>query len=404
MGKLFCEGVRKMSDITKILTIIDSEIDKRGMTKGEVAKHLNVSGATISNLFKRTYNKIGYMKFIELTKITFGKYHHEYIERFCLEYRGKLEIEALEWAFANGNVKVLETLIKHSKEKKDCPLIIDVYELQAKRMRKGMKPSEFYEEYQKIKFGTKETKKQKKKEVKTIDFETSILLEIFYMYAIFDSKAYQAIGPISQSLLAQIKNIDSLYLRMAYTKRVELCLIFASIKSNNLHTAKEAAEKMITPEVYEAFPIHYNHALIYLTEIYVFNDFNKSLSYIKKAIKMIEEGFLDENERQQRNIRSTYDFLHIYHRKTEAVLFLEDPAERAHLLAKGNEAERKQALQLLNDLLLKRGELSNFQAYYKALAQDDVEFMETVKEMFYLSGDFHYVKLPKEYIENMKKK
>jgi len=395
-----------MSDITKILTIIDSEIDKRGMTKGEVAKRLNVSGATISNLFKRTYNKIGYMKFIELTKIAFGKYHHEYIQRFCLEYKGKLEIEALEWAFANGNIGVLETLIKQCKEKKDYPLIIDVYELQAKRMRKGMKPSEFYEEYQKIKFGTKdkkETKKQKKKEVKTIDFETSILLEIFYMYAIFDSKAYQAIGPISQSLLTQIQNIDSLYLRMAYSKRVELCLIFSSIKSNDLHTAKEAAEKLIKTDVFETFPIHYNHALIYLTEIYVLDDFNKSLSYIKKAIKMIEDGFLDENERQQRNIRSTYDFLHIYHGKTTEFLFLEDPAERAHLLAKGNETERKEALKILNDLLLQRGELSNFQVYFKALAQSDVELMEKVKDMFYLSGDFHYVKLPKKYIKNMKK-
>lgn len=397
-----------MSDITKILTIIDSEIDKRGITKGEVAKRLNVSGATISNLFKRIYNKIGYMKFIELTKIVFGKYHHEYIQRFCLEYKGKLEVEALEWAFANGNIGVLETLIKQSKEKKDYPLIIDVYDLQAKRMRTGMKPSEFYEEYQKIKFGKmdrteEETKKKRKQEVKAIDFETSILLEIFYMYAIFDSKAYQAIGPISQSLLTQIQNIDSSYLRMAYSKRVELCLIFSSIKSNNLHIAKDAAEKLITTEVFETFPTHYNHALIYLTEVYIFDDFNKSLTYIKKALKMIEEGFLEENERQQRNIRSTYDFLHIYHGKTTELLFLEDPAEQAHFFARGNEAERKQALQILDNLLLQRGELSNFQVYFKALAQNDVELMEKVKDMFYLSGDFHYVKLPKKYIENMKK-
>ncbi|MDN3365404.1 AimR family lysis-lysogeny pheromone receptor [Priestia megaterium] len=388
-----------MSDITKILTIIDNEIDKSGMTKGKVAELLNVSGATISNLFNRKYNKIGYMKFIELTRIVFGKYHHEYIERFCLEYKGKLEVEALEWAFANGNIKVLNSLISHQKQKKTYPLVIEVYELQVKRMSIGMKPSEFYEEYQKIKFGSKNVK-SKKHEVKTMDFETAILLEIFSMYALVDSKAYQAIRPISQSLLVQIQDIESEYLRIAYTKRVELALIFASIKSNDLRTAEEAAKQLITKEVYKMFPIHYNHALIYLTEIHIFDSYEKSSFYIKEAVKMVEDGFLDENDRQKKNVKSTYDFVHIFHNETREKLYLEDPAECAHILAKGNLDEKKQALDILDKLLIKKGELSNFQSYYKALAEENLKLMEMVKDKFYISGDFHYVKLPKMYLDS----
>jgi hypothetical protein len=394
-----------VSSINKILTIIDKELEKRGIIKGEVAKRLNVSGATITNLFKRTYNKIGYMKFIELTKIAFGKYHHEYIKRFCLEYKGKLELEALEWAYANGNRQVLNILIANGKQKSDYPLIIDVYELQSKRMENKMTADEFLKEYQQLKFSSYSKGETKKKsEIKTVDFETTILLEILYMYTLTDSAAYPAIEPISKGLLNQIEHIKSSYLRTAYTTRVQLFLIFASIKSNNLHTADKESRKLLTEEVYDNFPMHYNHALIYLTEIHVFDDFKKSSQYIKDAVKMIEEGFLDENDRQQRNIRSTFDFVYIHHNKLNEKLFLEDPAERAHFLAKGDSDKKQKALEILNDLEAQRGKLSNFQLYYKALAKGDINLMDSVKERFYLSCDFHYVKLPKKYIEDAVKR
>ena len=380
-----------MPVIKKLLATIDSELEKRGITKGEAAKRIGVSGGTLSNYFKRKH-KIGYLTFIELTKVAYGKYNHELIRKFAEHAKAKVDIEAMEWAYANSDVKLLETLIDKDKEKGNTSAITRVYELQLQRIDGKIDTDTFSDEIGDLLFSDK-----------SIDMETLILLGICTIYHHVDTAAYTAVRPIARTLLKQIQQIENDYIKNAFTIRIKIALALSSIRSSDLHKAEQIAKEITTPEVYDNFPIYYNNALIYLSEIHLFDDFSKSVQYIKQAVDMIEEGFIDENQKRKKSIKATYDFIHLYHNKFEG-LYLEDPAEQAHYYAKqNNQASKRKALDILHGLFVQKGKLSNFQMYYKSLALNDVKLMEETKEKFYLSGDYHYVKLPKNFIENFNK-
>ncbi|MFQ6391384.1 AimR family lysis-lysogeny pheromone receptor [Priestia aryabhattai] len=378
-----------MTGVKRLLTIIDSDMDKIGITKGDVAKRLGVSGGTVSNYFKGKH-KISYLTFIQLTKVVYGKYNHELIRKFAERTKAKVDIEAMEWAYANSDVKLLAILIDKDKEKRNA--ITSVYELQLQRIEGEIDPDTFSEKIGDLEFHTK-----------SIDLETQILLGICKIYHHVDSAAFPAVQPVARTLLKQIQRIENEYIKNAFTIRLKIALALSSIRSNNLHKAEEIANEIATQEVYDSFPIYYTNALIYLSEIHFFNDFSRSSQYIKEAMEMVDKGLVDENKRIKKSIKATYDFIHLYHNKFDN-LYLEDLAEQAHYYAKqNNQIAKEKALDILEKLFVKQGKLSNFQMYYKSLALNDIGLMEQTKEHFYLSGDFHYVKLPKNFIENFNK-
>lgn len=373
----------------KLIAIIDYELEKKGITKGEVAKQLGVSNGTISNLFNLKH-RIGYIKFIELTRVAFGKYHHEYIEMFCWDSQEKVEREALEWAYSNSNMKVLKLLIEKAALRANIDPIVAVYELQMKRMEKSISTQEFFDGIEDLTY----------RDPKYLNFETFILLGISTLYHYVDVAAYKAVAPKARNLLKQIQNIKSPYLRTAYAIRVKIALIIASMRSKDLNFAKEIGAELTNKKVLDMFPVYFNNVLVCLGEIYTFTDKEKSYSYIEHSVKLMKEGYFKENPKWQKIIKSTHDFLHIYHNDFNN-LFLEDEAEEAHYLAKQNTPGAKdRALSILSKIEKRDGHLSNFQSYYKALAKKDKKMMIAARDKFYESGDFFYAQLPQHFIEN----
>lgn len=380
-----------MPVIKKLLATIDSELEKRGITKGEAAKRIGVSGGTLSNYFKRKH-KIGYLTFIELTKAAYGKYNHELIRKFAEHAKAKVDIEAMEWAYANFDTSVLEILIRKDKENSKENIITKLYELRLKRIKGDIDSESFFEEVEDLRY-----------EFKHLEHEALVLLGICTVYNLVDTAAYNAVQPKARNLLKQIQRLENSYLKKAYSMRIKLALSLSAIRSGDLHTAEVFAKEVTTIETYNMFPLYYNNALIYLSEIYLFRDFEKSVKYIKEAVKMMDEGLIDENPKRKSSIKATYDFIHLYNNHFQG-LYLEDPAERAHYYAKQkNSEEKRKAVDILNDLFNKKGKLSNFQMYYKALALNDLRLMMLTKDCFYRSGDFHYVKLPNDFIEYFNK-
>ncbi|WP_281998716.1 AimR family lysis-lysogeny pheromone receptor [Priestia flexa] len=373
----------------KLMAIIDYELERKGITKSEVAVQLGVSKGTVSNLFNLKH-KVGYMKFIELTRIAFGKYHHEYIEMFCKDSQEKVEREALEWAYSNSNMKVLKILLERATFKVKVNPIISVYELQMMRMEKKISIQDFFDQIENLTYT----------DPKNMDLATVILLGISTVYHYVDVAAYKAVAFKANNLLKQIQNIESAYLRMAYSLRVKVALIISSMKSNNLKLAKSIGDDLTNKETLEMFPLYFNNALVCLSEIFVFSNKRKSFSYIHHSVTLMNGGYFSENPKWQKIIKSTYDFVHIYHNDFNN-LFLEDPAEMAHYLAKqSTPSEKEKAIAILDELERKNGYLTNFQTYYRALALESNRMMAAAKDQFYQSGDFFYAQLAGNLIEN----
>lgn len=381
-----------MDDIQRMLNIMDAEMKKRRIKKGDIAKLFGVSPATVSNMFNRKY-KIEYMRFIQLTRIVFGQYHHDFIRRFCRAAKTKAEIEAMEWAYANGDTEVLELLINNAKEEEneedEHVTMTDVYELQLHRLLGEVNIDDFFDRTQDMMM-----------DFKGMDAGKHVMLKISCMYAYIYMRSYRSVWSLGQNLLKHLEKIENDYLRMAYEMRIKIVLLYIGTRAKKYDECTKIANEMIEDEkVLEHFPVYYTHALICLSEIYALDDFEKSSYYIKQAVEMMDKGYFDSNEGWKVNIKSTYDFVHIHHKQFEG-LYLQAEDEHAHYLAKGNEEDRKEAVKILNALQERDGEICEFVMYYKALALNDKSLMERAKDMFHNAGDFHYSRLAVNFIEN----
>ncbi|MDF2791394.1 MAG: hypothetical protein K0S80_4496 [Neobacillus sp.] len=393
-----------MDDIQRMLNIMDAEMKKRRIKKGDIATLFGVSRATVSNMFNRKY-KIEYMRFIQLTRIVFGQYHHDFIRRFCRAAKTKVEIEAMEWAYANGDTEVLELLIHNAKEESkptekeknkstdqeedEHITITDIYELQYERLVGKVNIEEFFARTEDMMM-----------DFKGMDLEKHVMLKISCMYADIYDRSYRSVWSKGKNLLKHLNKIENDYLRKAYEMRIKIILLYIGTRARKYEECEKMANEMINnKEVLEHFPVYHTHALICLSEIYALDNFEKSSHYIKQAVEMMDKGYFDSNEGWKVNIKSTYDFVHIHHKKFEG-LYLQAEDERAHYLAKGNEEERKEAVRILNTLQERDGEICEFVMYYKALALNDKSLMERAKDMFHDAGDFHYSRLAVDFIED----
>lgn len=389
-----------------MLNIMDAEMKKKGIKKGDIAKFFDVSPGTVSNMFNRKY-KIGYMKFIQLTRMIFGQYNHDFIRRFCRSAKTKIEVEALEWAYSNGDMEVLELLVEREKgynnrnttkekqqiEESEPVTITSAYELQLQRMTGKIARELFYKKNHKM-----------KRKVKNTDIAMFVLVHLNCMYSYIDRHSYREVWPLGVSLLEDIEEIENDYLRLSLEIRVKIALLYTGVRAKKYTECEIMANEILSRKgLIDDFPLHYNNVLICLSEIFALTDFEKSSSYINQAVEMMDKGYFDNNEGWKWKIKSTYDFIHIYHNKlNKDKLYLEAPDEKAHFLAKGNEEERKEAIRILNELQKEYGEDDEFVAYYKALALNDVELMREARAMFRDAGDYHYSQMATDFIENSK--
>lgn len=384
-----------MENIKKMLSIIDQELKKKEIFRKDVAKRLGVSNGTVSNIFKQEH-KISHMTFIELTRIAFGAYHHEFIKTFCREARFKVKVEAMEWAYANSDMDVLEILIEKDREQEkqqEDMSITAVYELQLQRLKGEITKEEFYRKSEIMKF-----------DCKSMHIEKLILLNICSIYYFIDDHLYSSVWPQAKSLLTQVIRVENPYMQVAFSIRLKIALLYTGLRAKKYIECVEIGNELLNDETFlEMFPMYYNNVLVCLSEIYALSDYDKSIYYLNKAMGMVDEGFFESNSGWSYRIKSTSDFIHIHHNKFDEKLYLEALDEKAHFYAKGNTEDKKKALEILGEIIQQDGELDEFGVYYKALALNDLDLMKQAIKLFYIAGDFHYAELPTQYIENYKK-
>lgn len=384
-----------MKKIKKMLDIIDQELKKKEILRKDVAKRLGVSNGTVSNIFKQEH-KISHMTFIELTRIAYGTYRHDFIKAFCQETHFKVKVEAMEWAYSNSDMDVLSILIDKDREQEKCyndTSITDVYELQLQRLKGEIDKEDFYIKCEKMKF-----------HFKNMTVEKLILLKICSIYYLIDDRKYSAVWPQAKSLLLQVEDVENPYLRVAFSIRLKIALLYTGLRAKKYVECVDIGEGLLKEDCFlDIFPMYYNNVLVCLSEVYALSDYDKSISYLDEAMRMVDEGFFENNNGWSYRIKSTYDFVNIHHNKFGVKLHLDALDEKAHYYAKGTPDDKKKALEILDLIVEEDGELDEFGLYYKALASDDLNLMKKCLETFYIAGDLHYANLPIQYIENLNK-
>lgn len=387
--------------MNKLMRRIEDDMEKFGIKKIDVAKRFGVSPAYVTSWFK-CKKTINFTQFVSLLNIVYNAVS----EQMLIQYWGAVNKssirEAMEWAYANGYLSLSESLIKRKQTKYIQDPITEVYSLLNKRTKKEISGAKLYEEAEKkkIEFLNRSDKNWKDKVTGYDLLEVTLLLEICKLYALVDAQSYNFLAEYTKRVINQIGSINNDYLKKSYSLRAKVVLAYVYLKGNQVEECRVIAEEILTSSNKESFPLYYNSSLIFLAEIYAFDDYQKSMKYINKAFKMFEHNFSGYEQRKQ-VVQSTYDFIKIVNNEYEG-LFLLSPAEKAHYLACQNDPEqRKEALEILEKLEKDNHKLTPFQKCYRALANRDYHAMKEVIEDFYRVGDFYYVKLPQKYLKRL---
>ncbi|ANB66129.1 hypothetical protein GFC29_3841 (plasmid) [Anoxybacillus sp. B7M1] len=368
----------------KLMQQIEEDAKKKKISKTLIAKELRVSNAAVSAYFNPRPNRpiINFFQYTRLLKIIYGCYREDLLIEYWKRVSRKVSREALEWAYVNGKLDLLRFLVDKELLKEYSDPFAKVYLLMLMRSKKEISAAQFLYEVEKMRGTLSEEKGV---------IEAQVLLDICLLYALCDSACYALILEYNSFLKEKIPKIKNDYLRKAFSARAQKITAHSCLKRNKINECERIATEMISEEYRDKFPLYYNSALLFLSEVYVFSDYQKSISYIKRALGMLDElkGF----SKREFELKSTHDFIQIVNGNYNE-LYLNSLAEKAHYLARqGSEQKRQEALEILEELRRKNGNLSAFQLYYKALATRDAHDMRIAQEAFYQCGDQYYVRL-----------
>jgi transcriptional regulator with XRE-family HTH domain len=389
-----CSGGGGLMD--ELLLTLQKELAKRNITQTELAKKIGVSVGTVNNYLKGTH-RIKFFNFVKmLTCIYDDKHTIEQMIWLFLEKAQKMKAknnkidivrEGLEWSIHNGNMELLEYFIQEDTKLTDNGELGKIYSLLSKRNKGLFKSLEFYDELERLKLhGYKRG-------------ESAVLLKIASIYALFESQSFNLFFYEIDKALSLTEKIKNKYLKKAYTIRIKEALAVAYMVKNELPMAQKLCIELINDVDANHFPFTINSIYLLLAQIHLFNDYNKSLEYIQKALMLFEDHNFKKYERRKRRIEATHDFIKIVNKDYDG-LFLTDRVEYAHYLAMQNNPElRKKAVEIIDELQKENGYLSPFQMYYKALALKSDKLMKEAEEEFLVNGNKYYAQLPRMYLQ-----
>ncbi|CAM4106246.1 AimR family lysis-lysogeny pheromone receptor [Mesobacillus thioparans] len=365
----------------KVMESIKEDARKRKITNKEIAKFLGISSGQVTHYFNLT-NKIPFSKFTELCRYIYEE--ETKIEPHLISYVEKISKkeyirEAVEWFSNNGKRMLLEKVLELKGE--EDPLL-RIYSLLLLRNKREIKAQDFYIRLDALRD-------------KSLDYpEWKALIRIATLYAFWDLKSFSMIPFIAEEALKQAEMITNQYLQKSYQTRVLEVKAIVEMKRNNLEESEKFAMEVIRNE--NDNPLSANSMYSLLSEMYVFRNYERSVEYISKALAQFSALELTGYSNRQGMLEATHDFIKIYHGKTD-FLFLTDPSEEAHFLArKGTDKDKKRALEILSKIENENHRLSSHQLYYKALCTGKKEDMDNALNQFIINGDLFYSYLARE--------
>jgi|GEM_PF-3464783 len=375
----------------KFLSVLQKGMEKKGLTQTVIAKTIGVSVGTVHN-YLNGQQRMGFFVFVKFAKCIFEE--HE-VKRLIWEFincspdnkkYNKLDIvrEGLEWSIQNAEPELLEYFIEQDFKLTRNGELGKIYDLFRQRSIGKLSHLKLYDELETLKIqGFKKG-------------ESATLLKIASMYALYESQAHTLFFFEAEKTMKQIDLIKNKYLKKAYSIRVKEALAIAFMLRNQLTKAEEYCNEILAERDIEHFPLIVNSVYLILAQIYSFSNYRKSLEFLHKSLSILD-GKNHLHQYRRIRVEATYDFIRILNNDFQN-LYLTDPAEQAHYLAKQeNQLSRRRAVEIIDRLEKTNGYISAFQLCYKALALRSKKLLKLSEEVFLENGDKFYVSLPRMY-------
>jgi hypothetical protein len=364
----------------QLLESIQVDIKKKGLQQILIANKMGVKASSLTYYLK-SENKIKFIHYYELVRIVYESDHNTIINKLMqfIEVTPKRDnlIECLEWSSNHGEHELFEQALSIEQKLKYGNETAEVYSLLMDRNHKRLDPVSILEKVEKIKING----------IKKLEIE--VLLNILTLYVYLDLKKFNIITLLARSAFKMIEKLGNGFIKTAFTIRVQEMLAISLMRDGQVEESKKVASHLISSVDETIFPLPINSMLSLMSELNVFSDKEKSISYINKALTMFENLQLKNYINRRSMLRSTHDFVKIVNYQYHD-LFLEDKSEEAHFLARTG--YNQEALEVLKGLEL-NGELTPHQLYYKALATQDPSDYKKAEKEFYRRGDFYYCRL-----------
>jgi hypothetical protein len=376
-----------LKDTLAIMKSIRKDHQEQKITNNKIAEVLGVSAGQVTQYFDETVliTFLGFVKLVEFVYLEHPEKQRKLIFKFLhLTERKENKRIAMEYAFMQGNLKLLGYLVKKEInssyiKNKEFAYIYEMIYLRIKGKLKGKQLLEKLED------------KKNKKNINSP--EMKILVEILMMNAFNDLEEYDSMLKISENTLVSCSKLPKKsYLRSAYEYRVMDAHALAHLKKNNIDETRKITNEMLNVKGSEKkFPLFRAAAYYFLGQTYIFEDVNKSLMNLEKAIRSLKTAKINA-ENRNKVIQSTIDFVKIYWGIQLESISPSDPAERAYLeFKKGNCSK---SISIIEKIKRKNGFLTPFQKFVLASATNDTSLHVESLVDYEKKGNKFYSKLP----------
>jgi transcriptional regulator with XRE-family HTH domain len=377
--------------MNKLFLYLQNIYEMKNIKQEMIAARIGVGTASVSNYFNGK-QEIKFITFINLLDylVDDPKKKSELVYDFCKHSTKHIESDrvAIEWASNNSEFDLQELLIRKMKKNDTNKPHAEPYEILIKRNFNKIDNKEFFKAAKNL---------HKKKFNKP---ETEVLMEIAYIYALWDLGVYKLemmtlLAEMAAEKLETIKSKDTQYIKRSFSIRIKEMLANLYLKGNEIGKVREISNSIFDMEDLHLYPSPVISIYRVLAESYLFTDKEKSIQYIDKSLKLLNDGSASLNEMKRDGIQSTSDHIRIHNGMLEK-LFLTDQSELAHYYATVGNPEK--ALKVLDGIWKKEKKLTAHQIYYKAKALNNKKLMEQSRKTFYENNDRFYAQMPEIYL------
>ncbi|QWH20926.1 XRE family transcriptional regulator (plasmid) [Bacillus mycoides] len=377
--------------------VIDDYISFRNMTYTDLAKEVGVAKSTISNYLNKN-NALSVYTFSKLVYVVFENdkdKQEQMIINYLSTLKDRMNINvkvAFAIAHLNDYLKLMKFISQLCKKSDDIEMkrLERVFNLYNARLD-GEDVKDIYLDIEKAR-----TISNKK------NYDIEIFCDLLSMLILCDLGDFGLMEGYKVRIENNIELVTNSYLKNLYYFWVKELWSYSLLRTDMCQDFEEHNIYLKTYKDLKFFPVMEAFLNIRCGENYMFSDYKKSLNFFLEAINIL----CGAKESLKFTIAlNDINFIRIvWWKDIDKIEFNRlHPAEHALFLIK--EGKKNEAINILENIEMKKGYLSPMQTCYMGMAKSDLALVKKSINMIKTNNDFLNVKIAEgiydKYIENV---
>lgn len=376
---------------------IDDYISFRNMTYTDLAKEVGVAKSTISNYLNKN-NALSVYTFSKLVYVVFENdkdKQEQMIINYLSTLKDRMNINvkiAFAIAHLNDYLKLMKFISQLCKKSDDIEMkrLERVFNLYNARLD-GEDVKDLYLDIEKAR-----TISNKK------NYDIEIFCDLLSMLILCDLGDFGLMEGYKVRIEKNIELVTNSYLKNLYYFWVKELWSYSLLRTDMCQDFEEHNIYLRTYKDLKFFPVMEAFLNIRRGENYMFSDYKKSLNFFLEAINILCEA---KESLKFKIALNDINFIRIvWWKDIDKIEFNRlHPAEYALFLIK--KGKKNEAINILENIEMKKGYLSPMQTCYMGMAKSDLALVKKSINMFKSNNDFLYVKFAEgiydKYIEKV---